>query len=198
MKRRLLNLLTALSLLLCVTTCVLWVRSYFVFDALGGCVGETPTSATCVQALSNRGAISLRRFDLTLTGAAAPPPGYRLRDGLQFDVGQKQRWTRGDPFRWGQDRFRYLLGFGRHDGTYFRRPLQNVTMVERDRGITLPHWLPMLIAAGAPALWCGRSRRRRARRRAGLCKACGYDLRATPGRCPECGAAPQVTATTAP
>ena len=38
-----------------------------------------------------------------------------------------------------------------------------------------------------------RARRNAAKHHLCLCRACGYDLRATPGRCPECGAAAAVS-----
>jgi hypothetical protein len=47
--------------------------------------------------------------------------------------------------------------------------------------------LPVLTLAILPALAARRLRKRYGRRRLGLCAACGYDLRASPERCPECG-----------
>ena len=57
-----------------------------------------------------------------------------------------------------------------------------------------PQWLAgvlFLIVVAASAAYrvalVRRGWRRRRREAGGLCLACGYDLRATPGRCPECG-----------
>jgi hypothetical protein len=50
-----------------------------------------------------------------------------------------------------------------------------------------PIWLMMLPFALAFAAAGWRLKRPQRRRRAGLCPSCGYDVRATPERCPECG-----------
>lgn len=55
---------------------------------------------------------------------------------------------------------------------------------------SIPWWPFLPVFSIAPALWLARKVRRSrlaARRLAGCCLNCGYDLRASTGRCPECG-----------
>jgi hypothetical protein len=56
-----------------------------------------------------------------------------------------------------------------------------------------PHWLAVGVFALAPAVLVVKMIRRR--QRSGTCAVCGYDMRATPERCPECGAVADVSRT---
>jgi hypothetical protein len=53
--------------------------------------------------------------------------------------------------------------------------------------VFIPIYVTAIITAALPAVRLTRWWRRRRRRPEGCCRACGYDLRATPARCPECG-----------
>ena len=62
--------------------------------------------------------------------------------------------------------------------------------------VAIPLWQLSLVL-GAVVLQLARVhplRLRRRRRRLGLCLACGYDLRGSEGRCPECGTIPVSSA----
>jgi len=61
--------------------------------------------------------------------------------------------------------------------------------VMREHSIHMPWWLVAQLAALYPLWWLDRHILR-PKRAAGLCARCGYDLRATPDRCPECGEVP--------
>jgi hypothetical protein len=59
--------------------------------------------------------------------------------------------------------------------------------------LRVPGWVPsavLSLPAGCGAIAALRALRRRRREKSGYCRSCGYDLRATPERCPECGAVP--------
>jgi hypothetical protein len=51
-------------------------------------------------------------------------------------------------------------------------------------------WLVVLCFSLLPAMWLYGTLRHRSRTMQGACRHCGYDLRATPERCPECGQIP--------
>ena len=59
----------------------------------------------------------------------------------------------------------------------------------RTRGVGIPLWMLCLMFAALPAYnsTLSQSYRRRKHKKLGLCLKCGYDLRASKDRCPECG-----------
>jgi hypothetical protein len=72
-------------------------------------------------------------------------------------------------------------------------------MVHDDRHFVVPYWFVCGLLLVLPAAETRRYYRRRreiCRNRQYVCPTCGYDLRATPDRCPECGAIPAQEATT--
>jgi hypothetical protein len=62
------------------------------------------------------------------------------------------------------------------------------TVVARTIAVSLYAWQAMILSGLLPAAWFVKLRRRRtAQLGEHICEICGYDLRATPERCPECG-----------
>jgi len=53
--------------------------------------------------------------------------------------------------------------------------------------LSIPYWLTLAISAPLILPSWTAHRRRAKRSKLGLCPTCGYDLRAAPDRCPECG-----------
>jgi hypothetical protein len=165
MKRRLLNLATLLSLLLCVAAVVLWVRSRFVADTW--CSARTAVGSVDGGIVVLRGYGSGLETDPAERGyLSRPPDDVRFALAMTSMAARRHNWN-----TWG-------FGYS-HDAT----PTGGTRL------LFVPYWAPAL-AAGVLAVYGSiRAYRRRQRLRAGHCPRCGYDLRASPGRCPECGRA---------
>ena len=196
-RRRLVNLAAALSLVLCVAMVGLWVRSYWRRDQASLTVlrwvtvvradGTSKRFATyhSVIAVSGRGGVMLQyRWgpddDWSMTGQRPQP--QRLT--VYAFSSDRPIYPRADDFlpdrvsRQGQ---KYGFGFS----YVFFASLHRVQVV-------FPHLVLGVLSLILPAMTTRRRVREWRLRRAGRCPACGYDLRATPERCPECGAVPDV------
>jgi hypothetical protein len=172
MRLRLFNFLAAgLSLFVCVATAALWVRSHSVADqfARSGADGYVLIS-------SDRGALAY------VVVSESPPAGGAT--GWRWNKAYGGSFGGGFDATAGSSVANWTVGSASY----------------RQRAWWIGHCIIALAAAVLPSVrftswWRGR---RAARRRASLlrgeCPACGYDLRATPERCPECGSVPEATA----
>jgi hypothetical protein len=184
MKRRILPILSALSLLLCVAVCVLWLDSYrgprFVF--YNWLVTGPPVEVRSAYWSSDRG-VGFVATDRTIAESQSRADSW-INDPTP-------RGFRKITFGGGPTSHGPLGGFTRR---FIRERNANLQLRVQVLGIGAPYWFCAAVTAALPAAWLLRWRRRRlAHRRAslGLCPACGYDLRSTPDRCPECGAEPE-------
>jgi hypothetical protein len=196
--RIVLDLLTALSAVMFLATVVLWVRGYFVQDYVEVLENyRRPATAPSKFEFRNVrktwdttwGRVRYSSSD-TLVGtyseaqaaAAGWKPTHRAahdrmvpphRDNAKWiRTGAEGLWNRLGFFAWsgGRGRSRFVV-------------------------MGTPYWAPAALMALLPAVRVAQLIRRRRRTSRQVCAVCGYDLRATPDRCPECGA---VAATQGP
>jgi hypothetical protein len=163
-KRRLFNLAAAVSLVFSLAVTFAWIACYdYVTTAAWT---RVPHSFALV---CSRGGLGIY-WDYTGT---VPQTGTQ---GVQFD-----RWPEMEYWQAISRPKVYWHGFG---WGWWPSPGQGWA-----RRAFVPCWFLVTCGLMLPAVWLKRARRDRHRRRAGLCKRCGYDLRASPERCPECGTA---------
>jgi hypothetical protein len=181
-RRRLFTCLTILSLLLCLATVALWVRSYWRQDNLERVRG-TPEMLHYVNLGSAFAELSLLAVQVIKT----PTPPIMAEHDWHYSADRAtvtdtlSSWANLKQLGPGTFRFR---GFG-----YISISSHEYSV----RGIYFPHWFAALLLIILPAIRLRSILRTRRRHRAGLCPHCGYDLRATPDRCPECGHLPSVS-----
>jgi hypothetical protein len=190
MRRRLLNLATLLSLLGCAAAVATCVISLYRLDEL------TLGRGRRLNVLSAGAGLEVgwvRRYELRpdYEGTTPGPDTFAAASTEQLltDDGD---WLRHSSdtgwFGWQYARRFEAETFDGVNGNLFGPSDWTVSY-----RLAFPHWAPALALAVMPAAWAVARARRRGRERSHQCPRCGYDLRATPDRCPECGAVASVS-----
>ena len=198
MKRLAAHKATLASLAVCAAAALLWVRSYHALDQLYG-----RALGTGFDVNSYNGRFQFSSYTQYHVRAGVYRSGAVEYSARPFDVLERdapleggsyvarQRWPLRDTGFWEAEpplcpraEFRRWLASARQG------PGKYVWV----RLLVVPYWMVVLATALPLVGIVFRAVRGRRRTRAGLCAACGYDLRASPERCPECGAESRLAA----
>lgn len=197
MKRRLFTLASILSLLLCAATLALWVRTYHNSDELVWRYGYGDSG----------GGVHFKRLSLVVVhGGIAVQERYFVEgghflDGWDPDWSAPPGWTFHLERSSSDEPYPYFLPSTGVPGTTvadwrfagfqigWEKQGDKSGFAESFRWLTLPIGFVSLTAVVLPTVWSHRLLRKRRLRRVGVCPTCGYDLRASTARCPECGTA---------
>jgi len=187
MRRNLFILTTTVSLVVCVAAGVLWVRSYLArttgpmvaFDGARGAVFRAVPMFAGADRFTFVGSAPGRVLFIQQSSSA---PVDASHCGVFGSPGSVLVYS--PP---GVVQGSGLLGFGHASQTF---PAVAGTAPVG----SVPCWAVMVVTLALPLFALRRRLRDRRLIRAGRCRDCGYDLRATPGRCPECGAMPTAPA----
>jgi hypothetical protein len=204
-----LGVLTALSFLLFLGTIVLWVRSVDAVAPVHFAKGHATAQHRWQEIGCSAGGIyylDVSGFRITkLPGTAQS----KYQVSLEWNYGSLR--TEADETlldlvdSYGIAKAESGFVIGRREGgevnpmLFLNNPKPSAFQYPRYTKTVLSYWLAAAALAALPSLQVSRlvrSVRLRRRTRAGLCPACGYDLRATPDRCPECGAVPDPAGST--
>ena len=171
MRRKFAIFIAVVSLLLWATTCVLWARS-----------GRRSDYASVAPAWRHFVCMSFPGGLKFMTWPQpAQPRGLKFAS-YEYEVRNEYgAWVARPAVSWSR------LGFD-------LRPLQFGNQSKPDRGafeLYVPFWFLSAVFLVMPMSFVVRLARDRRRRREHRCARCGYDLRASAGRCPECGAVPE-------
>ena len=180
-KSSLFRILSALSLLLGVVAVGMWVRSYVGYEGMqlkkvAGSYGRPERRV--VQILSSQGAVSVEyTYEDCIRRYMDPYEMPQLGKGWMLTTERKPAERLEVGGGW--------MGFGWR----FEAQVHPTRMERYTRIVAVPYWFVVVVSGVLPAVWLRRGGRRRHRVRHGLCVNCGYDLRASGERCPECGRA---------